>query len=197
MRSGPQRRIRHLLAAAARAGVAHYLALSVVGTPRLQGSAYFRAKQVQERLVAQARVPHTLVRATQFFEFMANIIPPGSGKDLVHLSPARVQPVVADVLADIAIRPPSGGTVEVAGPEPFRLSELVQWVMYSYQDDRPVIADAAARYYGAVLDDAMLTPGDAAVLGDTSFRDWLDGYVSGAIHLPQVHHPHPLAEPAR
>jgi len=98
------------------------VALSVVGTPRLQGSAYFRAKQVQERLVAQARALHTLVRATQFFEFMANIIPPGSGKDLVHLSPARVQPVaaddVADVLADIAIRPPSGGTVEVAGPNP-------------------------------------------------------------------------------
>lgn len=188
----------HLLAAAARAGVAHYLALSVVGTPRLQGSAYFRAKQRQERLVAQAQVPHTLVRATQFFEFMANIIPPGSGKDLVHLSPARVQPVaaddVADVLADLATRPPSGGTVEVAGPEPFRLSELVQWVMYSYQDDRPVIADAAARYYGAVLDDATLTPGGAAVLGDTRFRDWLDGYVSGAIRLPQVHHPHPLAD---
>ncbi|HWU80814.1 MAG TPA: hypothetical protein VN158_12200, partial [Caulobacter sp.] len=121
--------------------------------------------------------------------------------DLVHLSPARVQPVaaddVADVLADIAIRPPSGGTVEVAGPEPFRLSELVQCVMYSYQDDWPVIADVAARYYGAVLDDATLTPSDAAMLGATRFRDWIDGYVSGAIRLPQVHHPHPLAEPAR
>ncbi|QSX73982.1 SDR family oxidoreductase [Lysobacter arenosi] len=186
-----------LLAAAERAGVSHYLALSVVGTQRLQTSGYFRAKDAQERLVKRSGVPHSLVQATQFFEFMANIIPPGSGKDIVHLSPALVQPVAADDvavrLADLVVARPSNATIEIAGPETYRLCELVQWVMYSYQDDRPVIADPAASYYGAILDDHTLTPDKQALIADTYFKDWLDGYLSGAIEIPHVHHPDPLA----
>jgi len=192
-----RRSSQQLLAAGKRAGVSHHLALSVVGTPRLQESAYFRAKQVQERLVRHAPMPYTLVQATQFFEFMANIIPPGGSRDIVRLSPARVQPVaandVADLLAEMVLGPPSHGVVEIAGPEAFRLCELVEWVMYSYQDDRSVIADPAARYYNAVLDDHTLTPDAEALIGETCFADWLDGYLSGAIRIPAVHHPDPIA----
>ncbi|HEY0661240.1 MAG TPA: SDR family oxidoreductase [Lysobacter sp.] len=192
-----RRSSENLLAAGARAGVSHHLALSVVGTQRLQTSGYFRAKDVQERLVARSGVPHTLVQATQFFEFMANIIPPGSGKDIVHLSPSLVQPVaaddVADQLAELVVAPPSPGIVEIAGPETYRLCELVQWVMYSYQDDRPVVADETARYYDGILDDRTLTPGPGALIAKTHFRDWLQGYLSGSIEIPHVHHPDPLA----
>lgn len=186
-----------LLAAGERAGVAHHLVLSVIGTQRLQTSAYFRAKDAQERLVKRSKLPHTLVQATQFFEFMANIIPPGRSQDIVHLSPALVQPAAADdvaaQLADLVGKPPSNATIEIAGPETYRLNELVQWVMYSYQDDRPVLADATARYYGALLADDTLTPGPGALLTPTHFRDWLDGYLNGAVEMPHVHLPSPLS----
>lgn len=190
----------NLLAASGRAGIAHYMALSVVGTSRLQTSPYFRAKEVQERLVRRSEVPHTLVQATQFFEFMASIIPPGSGKDIVHLSSALVQPVAADDVAEQLVElveaSPSYASAEIAGPETYRLSELVQWVMYSYQDDRPVIADLDAPYYGAILDDRTLTPGPHALIAHTLFKEWLDGFLTGAIELPHVHHPNPLARTA-
>lgn len=188
-----------LLQAAGLGGIAHYLALSVVGTERLQGSAYFRAKATQERLVSQSPVPYTLLRATQFYEFMANIVPPGGGHGPVRLSPAQVQPVaandVADLLADLVVAPAANGVVEMAGPERFRLNELAEWVMYSYQDDRPVVADADVLYYGAHLDDDTLTPAGAARRGGTSFGDWLDGYLTGAVRIPVAHHPDPLAVP--
>jgi uncharacterized protein YbjT (DUF2867 family) len=193
-----RRSTENLLQAAQRADVAHHVTLSVVGTPRLQSSAYFRAKDIQERLVARSAVPHTLVQATQFFEFMASIIPPGSGKDIVHLSPGLVQPAAADdvaeQLAELVTAPPSRETVEIAGPETYRLCELVQWVMYSYQDDRPVIADPSARYYGAVLDEHTLVPAAGARTTPTHFRDWLQSYISGGIEIPHVHHPDPLAD---
>ncbi len=186
----------NLLAASADAGIKHYLALSVVGTSRLVGSPYFNAKALQEQLVRRSSVPHTLVQATQFFEFMASIIPPGAGKDLVQLPSARVQPVAADdvakVLADLVTQPPSGTTVEIAGPERFKLNELVQWVMYAYQDDRPVVADVDALYYGAVLDDDTLMPRGQATLGPTTFKDWLNGYVTGSVPIPRVNIPRPL-----
>ena len=137
------------------------------------------------------------MQSTQFFEFMANIIPPGSGKGNVHLSPALVQPVaaddVADLLADLVAAPPSHAVVEIAGPEPYRLCDLVQWVMYSYQDNRPVIADRSASYYNAILDDRTLTPGAHALIASTNFRNWLDGYLSGSVRIPHVHHPDPMA----
>ncbi|WP_368564761.1 SDR family oxidoreductase [Pseudoxanthomonas sp. UTMC 1351] len=192
-----RRSTEQLLAAGARAGVSHHVALSVVGTRRLQTSGYFRAKEIQENLVRRSSVPHTLVQSTQFFEFMANIIPPGSGRETVHLSPALVQPVAADDVANLLVErvtmPPSDAPTEIAGPESYRLCELVQWVMYSYQDDRPVVADPTASYYGAILDDHMLTPGPHALTAKTYFRDWLDGYLSGALQIPHVHHPSPMA----
>ena len=188
---------RQLLAAGEIAGVSHHLALSVVGTQRLQASGYFRAKEVQESLVRNSNVPHTIVQSTQFFEFMANIIPPGSGKENVHLSPALVQPVaaddVADLLTELVAAPPSRATLEIAGPESYRLCDLVQWVMYSYQDNRVVIADQAASYYNAILDDRTLTPGAYALIARTNFKDWLDGYLSGSVRIPHVHHPDPMA----
>ncbi|WP_454830905.1 SDR family oxidoreductase [Pseudoxanthomonas wuyuanensis] len=186
-----------LLAAGERAGVSHYLALSVVGTKRLQTSGYFRAKEVQERLVRYSNLPHTLVQSTQFFEFMANIIPPGGIMENVHLSPALVQPVAADdvagILADLATMSPSRAITEIAGPESYRLCDLVQWVMYGYQDNRSVIADPEASYYGAILDDLTLTPGLDALVAKTYFRDWLNGYLSGPRQMPHVHHPNPVA----
>lgn len=192
-----RRSSERLLSAGERAGVSHHLALSVVGTQRLRTSPYFRAKEVQERLVERSGVPCTLVRATQFFEFMANIIPPGSGKDSVHLSPALVQPVaaddVADLLAGLVTPPLPYRAIEIAGPETYRLCDLVQWTMYSYQDDRPVIADPAVRYYGAILDDRTLTPRANALIAGTRFRDWLDGYLTGSVRIPPVHHPDPMA----
>ncbi len=192
-----RRSSEHLLQAGERAGISHHIALSVVGTQRLQSSGYFRAKEIQERLVARSGVPHTLVQATQFFEFMANIIPPGSGKEIVHLPSAMVRPVAADDvaerLANLVASAPSPATLEIAGPDTFHLNELVQWVMYSYQDDRPVVADAEASYYGGILDDHTLTPGPDALITDTHFKEWLDGYLSGSIEIPHVHHPDPIA----
>ncbi|KRB08296.1 SDR family oxidoreductase [Lysobacter sp. Root690] len=192
-----RRSTENLLAAGGRAGVSHHLALSVVGTQRLRTSAYFRAKEIQESLVRRSNLPHTLVQSTQFFEFMANIIPAGSGGESVHLSPALVQPVAADdvaeLLVDLALMPPSNATSEIAGPDSYRLCDLVQWVMYSYQDDRPVMADTAASYYGAILDDHTLTPGPGALMAKTHFRDWLDGYLSGSRQIPHVNHPNPMA----
>ncbi|MDR0181995.1 SDR family oxidoreductase [Lysobacter arvi] len=186
----------NLLAAGERAGVAHYLALSVVGTPHLQNSAYFDAKQRQEALVAAASVPHTLVRATQFYEFMVNVIPPGSGTGPVHLPPARVQPASADdvaaELAALAGAAPSNDVVEIAGPETHRLCELVQWVMYAYLDDRAVIADPQTEYYGAVLDGRTLVPAGEALMTATRFGDWLQERVTGGREIPHVHHPDPL-----
>jgi uncharacterized protein YbjT (DUF2867 family) len=190
------RSTEQLLAAGERAGISHHLVLSVVGTQRLQTSGYFRAKEAQESLVRRSNVPHTLVQSTQCFEFMANIIPPGSGKERVHLSPALVQPVAADDVADLLVglieTPPSEANIEIAGPESFRLCDLVQWLMYSYQDNRSVIADQAASYYGAILNDRTLMPEAQALTGKTTFRDWLDGYLSGYLQMPHVHHPNPL-----
>jgi uncharacterized protein YbjT (DUF2867 family) len=185
----------NMLRASVRAGIRHYVALSVVGARRLPASAYFRAKDMQERLVLGSEVPHTVVQATQFYEFMANIIPPGQNKDPVHLPGAHVQPVaaadVAQLIAEIATKPQSS-VVQIAGPESFRLNELVQWVMYSYQDYRPVIVDDDVAYYGAPLEERALMADQGAIPGSTIFKDWLDGYLSGSIGLPAVHHPHPM-----
>ena len=188
---------RRVLAAGAAAGVSHHLALSVVGTEHLQASGYFRAKLGQEDLIKQPDVPYTILRSTQFFEFMANIIPPVSGREGVHLSPALVQPVaaddVADLLVELVLTTPSNTTLETAGPESYRLCDLVQWVMYVYQDDRPVVADESASYYGGILDDSTLMPAADALIARTHFEDWLASYVSRSISIPHVHHPDPLS----
>lgn len=191
-----QRSTQHLVDAAARADVGHHIALSVVGTQRLIESAYFRAKAVQESILGHSRQPHTLVRSTQFFEFMASIIPPDSGSGTVALPPALVQPAAAEdvavVLADIVEEGPSEPVIEIAGPELHRLCDLVQWVMYSFQDNRSMVADAGVRYYGAVLDNDTLTPSGAARIGRTFFGDWLETYVGRGARIPKVHHPNPM-----
>jgi uncharacterized protein YbjT (DUF2867 family) len=168
---------RNLLAAETAAGVGHHVALSVVGTDRLPESGYFRAKVAQEEIVKGATVPYTILRATQFFEFIGRIADSGTDGDIVRLSPALVQPEAADdvaaALADVAVGAPLNDTVELAGPEAFRLDELAQRLLSASDDPRQVKADVHARYFGAELDDQSLTPGDDARIAPTRFEDWL------------------------
>ena len=168
---------RNLVAAETAAGVRHHVVLSVVGTDRLPESGYFRAKVAQEELVKAATVPYTIVRATQFFEFIGRIADSNTDGDTVRLAPVLVQPEAADdvaaALADVAVNPPVNGTVELAGPEAFRLDELARRVLSANNDRRQVIPDVHARYFGAELDDRSLTPGDDARIAPTHFEDWL------------------------
>ncbi|MFZ3120579.1 MAG: SDR family oxidoreductase [Variovorax sp.] len=168
---------RNLLAAEAAAGVQHHVALSVVGTERLQGSGYFRAKLAQEKLIKAARVPYTIVHATQFLEFLGGIAQSGTEGQTVRLSPAMVQPIasedVAAAMADVALGAPVNGTVEIAGPERVGLAALVARYLKATGDPRTVVADAKAPYFGVELDDRSLTPGDHPRLGTIGFDAWL------------------------
>jgi uncharacterized protein YbjT (DUF2867 family) len=168
---------RNLLAAESAAGVGHHVALSVVGTERLLDSGYFRAKAAQEELVKVGPVPYTIVRATQFFEFIGRIADSGTDGDTVRLSPALIQPESADdvasTLADVAVGAPLNDTVELAGPEAFPLDELARRFLDANGDPRHVTADAHARYFGVELDERTLTPGDDARIAPTRFEDWL------------------------
>ena len=168
---------RNLLAAEAAAGVGHHIALSVVGTDRLLASGYFRAKVAQENLIKASKIPYTILRSTQFFEFVGGIAQSATDGQTVRLSPALVQPIVSDdvaaALADVAVEEPLNGTIELAGPEPIRLDELVQRFLSANQDARKVITDVRARYYGMELNDQSLTPGDNPRIGPTRFEDWL------------------------
>jgi uncharacterized protein YbjT (DUF2867 family) len=168
---------RNLSAAEAVAGVRHHVALSVVGTDRLQASGYFRAKLAQEALIVGSPIPYTIVRATQFFEFMGGIAQAGTRDDVVWLSPAPMQPMasadVAAALADVALAPPVNGTIEIAGPERAPLAEFVGTWLGERDDPRPVAIDPEAPYFGVVLDDASLIPGAAARIMPTRFDDWL------------------------
>jgi uncharacterized protein YbjT (DUF2867 family) len=168
---------RNLLAAETAAGVVHHVALSVVGTDRLPESGYLRAKVAQEDAVKAGPVPYTIVRAAQFFEFIGRIADSSTDGDTVRLSPALVQPEAADdvvsTLADVAVGAPLNDTIELAGPEAFRLHELAQRVLKASDDRRKVTADVHARYFGAELDDRSLTPGDDARIAPTRFEDWL------------------------
>jgi uncharacterized protein YbjT (DUF2867 family) len=170
---------RNLLTAEGAAGVRHHVALSVVGTDRLQTSGYFRAKLTQENLIKASAIPYTILRSTQFFEFMGRIADSGSDGQTVHVSPALVQPLVSDdvvaALAEITLGPPVNGTLEVAGPERFRLDELVRRVLSKQHDTRQVTPDVHARYFGAELDDQSLIPGSNPRLGRTRFEAWLTG----------------------
>ncbi|MDM0122643.1 SDR family oxidoreductase [Variovorax arabinosiphilus] len=168
---------RNLLAAEAAAGVRHHVALSVVGTERLQGSGYFRAKLAQEKLIQAARVPYTIVHATQFLEFLGGIAQSGTEGQTVRLSPALVQPIASDdvaaAMADVALGAPVNGTVEIAGPERVGLAALVARYLKATGDPRTVVADAKAPYFGVELDDRSLTPGDHPRLGTIGFDAWL------------------------
>nr|AYM52234.1 family membership protein [Sorangium cellulosum] len=168
---------RNLLAAEAAAGVKHHVALSVVGTDRMLGSGYFRAKMAQEALIEASGIPYTILRATQFFEFMGGIARSSAGAEQVRLSPALVQPIaseeVAEALADVTLGAPRNGILEVAGPERRPLAELVRKYLSANEDHRDVIVDAEAPYFGVRIDDRSLTPGDGARVMPTRFDDWL------------------------
>jgi uncharacterized protein YbjT (DUF2867 family) len=168
---------RNQLAAEATAGVGHHVALSIVGTDRLVDSGYFRAKLAQENLIKSSSIPYTIVRATQFFEFVKGIADISMVDGKVHLSHAFIQPMAADDVAGaldrIATGAPVNGTIEIGGPEKFRLDELVQRGLAARNDAREVVADPQARYSGALLNDDSLVPGADAQLAETRFEDWL------------------------
>ncbi|SHM27323.1 SDR family oxidoreductase [Rhizobacter sp. OV335] len=172
---------RNLLAASTAADVGHLVALSVVGTERLQASGYFRAKLAQEALIKASPLPYSLVHSTQFFEFLGGIAQSGTEADgkTVRLSPAFVQPIssddVADAMHDVALGKPLRTTVEIGGPERIRLAELVQRFLVAKGDPRRVVADAQARYFGAEIDDGTLVAGDGARIGKVNFAEWFAG----------------------
>ncbi|AUX79526.1 SDR family oxidoreductase [Sinorhizobium fredii] len=168
---------RNLLAAEAAAGVRHHVALSIVGSERLPDNGYFRAKVAQENLIKASGIPYTILRATQFFEFVGGIAQAGTVGDEIRLSPALFQPMASDdvaaALTDVALAPPVKGTVEVAGPEAIPLDEGVRRFLKATRDARKVVPDVHARYFGSVLDDQSLTPGSNARIGAIRFEDWL------------------------
>src|SRR6202795_2645705 len=173
---------RNLFAAEAVVGVGHHVALSVVGTDRLLASGYFRAKMAQENLIKASKIPFTIVRATQFFEFVGGIAQFSTVGQTVHLPPALMQPIAADdvatALAEVALGAPVNGMIEVAGPERAGLDELVRRFLGATKDPREVVTDVDARYYGLVVDDQSLTPGANPRIGTTSFEEWLQSYLT-------------------
>jgi uncharacterized protein YbjT (DUF2867 family) len=168
---------RNLARAEKEAGVHHHVALSVVGTDRLPDSGYLRAKLAQERLIEASGIPYTIVRATQFFEFLGAIAAAGADGSRVRLSNASFQPIaaedVAEAVADAALGSPLNGTIEIAGPERLPMSELVARYLKATDDPREVVGDPEARYFAARLDDRSLVPGDDARLGTIRLEDWL------------------------
>jgi uncharacterized protein YbjT (DUF2867 family) len=168
---------RNLLASEAAAGVGHHVALSVVGSERLLESGYFRAKIAQENLIQSSSLPYSIVRATQFFEFIKGIADLSTDGNTVSLPSALIQPMAAEDVARavgrVALGSPLNGTVEIGGPEQFPLDELVRRALAARQDPREVVADPQARYYGIKVSDNSLIPGGDARLGETRFETWL------------------------
>jgi len=167
---------RNLLAADKVAGVRHHIALSVVGTERLQDVGYFRAKLRQEELIKASGIPYTIVHSTQFMEFLAGIAKSGTVGVAVHLSPAYIQPIasddVADAMADVALAAPINGTIEISGPERVRMSELVARYLKTAGDPRKVVADPEALYFGGRLNDNSLVSDNNPRLGHITFEQW-------------------------
>lgn len=167
----------NLLAAAARAGVGHYVALSIVGVDRMSSSGYMRAKIAQEALITAGPVPYSIVRATQFFEFLGGIAASSTVDGAAHLTPALLQPVAADdvaaSLADVAQAPPTGGVTELAGPSAAPLATFVERFLRATGSDLPVVADPKVGYFGADVDDTSLVAGPDAHIGAIAFESWL------------------------
>ena len=167
---------RNLLKAEKTAGVQHHIALSVVGTERLQKSGYFRAKLVQEKLVKGSGIPYTILHSTQFFEFAGSIARSGMTGDEVHISPAAIQPIasleVVDALTDIVLGAPLNATVEVAGPVRMPMDEFIRYYLTTTEDSRQLVTDEQAHYFGAALNDETLVPGDQARVGKIKYEDW-------------------------
>ncbi|MGN7884658.1 SDR family oxidoreductase [Dyadobacter sp. 22481] len=169
---------RNLLAAEKEAGVKHHIALSVVGTQLLSDSGYFRGKIAQEKLIRESGMPYTIVHSTQFFEFLGGIAQAATQGQIVRLSAAYVQPIssddVASAMTEVALHTPHNGVIEIAGPERFRLAELVQKFLNLKGDTRSVVTDSQARYYGALLSDVVLLPAGDARVGSIKFADWFE-----------------------
>lgn len=168
---------RNLLAAEAAAGVRHHVALSVVGTDRLLASGYFRAKMAQENLIKASGIPYTIVRATQFFEFVGGIAQSATDGEAIRLPPARMQPILSDdvaaELANVAEAAPLNGLVDLAGPEPIPMDELVRRFLRASGDARQVVTDASARYFGVEVNDQSLSPIGPSRIAPTRFDEWL------------------------
>lgn len=167
----------NLLKAETAAGVKHHVALSIVGSERLAENGYLRAKLAQEKLIKDSSSPYSIVHATQFFEFGGRIADDATIGNAVHVPPVLFQPIaaedVASALAKVAVGPPLNQTIEIAGPDQFRFDEFVRKVLNAHHDKRDVIADPHARYFGIVLTESALVPGEGARLGATHFADWL------------------------
>lgn len=170
---------RNLLAGEAAAGVGYHVMLSIVGIDRVPDGGYYRAKLVQEELIKNSSIPYSIVRATQFFEFLTTIADAATFGSTVRVPPARIQPIAADdvarAVAEFSTDAPLNGTVEIGGPESFYLAALMQRVLGARNDPREVIADPHARYFGAALSERSLLPGDDAKLSEIRFDDWLGG----------------------
>ena len=167
---------RNLLAAEAAADVGHHVALSVVGTERLQQSGYFRAKSAQEKLIENSAIPFSIVHATQFFEFVRRMADEATDGGIVRFAPVLFQPIAGDDVAQavgrIAVGSPLSGIVEVAGPEPFRMDEFFRSALATRDDPRTVVTDPHASYFGAELGERTLLPGADAILGETRYGGW-------------------------
>jgi uncharacterized protein YbjT (DUF2867 family) len=178
---------RNLLAAEKDAGVGHHVALSVVGTDRLLESPYFRAKMAQENLIKASQAPYTILRSTQFFEFIARIASESSDGKTVRATSAFIQPIVSDdvvsALAEIAVGEPVNGIVEIAGPERFHIDALLRQLMRATGDPRQVITDAGTRYFGALLRERTLTSDSPNIVGTLHFADWV-AYSAGHAQMP-------------
>ena len=183
---------RNLLAAEADAGVRHHLVVSIVGADRVADSGYLRAKVAQEKLIRSAGIPYTIVRATQFFEFLGTIIAqfPTDGQT-VRVPAGCIQPSLADdvaaVLVDITLGAPVNGIIDVAGPEWFRFEEITRRFLSATQETRQVVTDINARYFGAKLDEQSLVPSGNSHLGATRFEDWLSASATEPASLLAVH----------
>ena len=168
---------RNLLAYGAAAGVKHHVALSVVGTERLLASGFFRAKMAQENLIKASSIPYTIIRATQFFEFVKGIADFSTEGNQIRMPSALIQPMAADDVASavgrVATGAPVNGVVEVGGPEKFRLDELVRQYLAANKDPREVVTDPKARYYGVEVSEKTLIPDDSARLSEMRFETWL------------------------
>jgi uncharacterized protein YbjT (DUF2867 family) len=175
---------RNLLTYESAAGVGHHVALSVVGTQQLSESGYFRAKIAQENLIKESSISYSIVQATQFFEFLKGLADISFDGEKVRLPPVLFQPMAADDVATavgrIVVGPPVNDTVEIGGPEQFRLDELVRRYLTTLKDAREVVADPNARYSGAKIGEKTLVPGNNARLGETRFENWLIQPTGGA-----------------
>jgi uncharacterized protein YbjT (DUF2867 family) len=168
---------RNLLSYEAAAGVKHHVALSVVGIERLPGYGYFLAKVAQENLIKDSSIPYSIVRATQFFEFVTTIAASATDGNIVRLPPVLIQPMAADDVAkavsEIAVGAPVNGTIEIAGPDTFRLDELIRQGLSAGADPREIVKDPQALFFGGTPSERTLVPGDGARLGEISFDEWL------------------------